>query len=292
MIIDSIIGGLGNQMFQYAAGRALALQRNQPLRLDLSSFEGYRLHHGFMLQNVFDCPTDIATEEEVRNTLGWQYPSVVRRLIARRELAAFRSRGFVVEPHFHYWPEIKYVPHDCYLMGYWQSEKYFKEAASQIRKDFTFKSTLTGMNAELSGHIVNMDSVSLHVRRGDYVSNPKTNANHGVCSLDYYQSAIRYISEYVEAPNFFIFSDDINWAKENLRVDFPCRYIDHNQGSESYNDMQLMSLCQHQIIANSSFSWWGAWLNINPDKIVIAPKNWFANETNIQDLFPQGWVVL
>lgn len=292
MIISHVIGGLGNQMFQYAAGRALALRTGQPLLLDVSGFSENSLHQGFELLNVFDCHAKIASEPEVRSILGWQYPSAIRRIAARPVLAAFRRKGFVVEPHFHYWPGIKEVPRDCYLAGYWQSEKYFPDVAPLIRKDFSFKSPLAGNNLTLAEYIANVNSVSLHVRRGDYVSNLKTNVNHGVCSLDYYRSAIRHVAERVEHPEFFIFSDDIGWVKDNLKMDFPCQYVDHNHGEKSYNDMHLMSLCRHQIIANSSFSWWGAWLNSNPDKTVIAPRNWFANQNNTADLLPQGWVRL
>jgi hypothetical protein len=117
-------------------------------------------------------------------------------------------------------------------------------------------------------------------------------ATHGLCPISYYQNAINYISAQVEQPYFFIFSDDMGWAKENLKMDLPCIYIDHNHGAESYNDMRLMSLCQHHIIANSSFSWWGAWLNASSNKIVIAPKKWFANNNNVKDLLPIDWITL
>ena len=110
--------------------------------------------------------------------------------------------------------------------------------------------------------------------------------------VEYYHAAIQYIAERVEQPDFFIFSDDVAWVKDNLKMKFPCHYVDHNHGAESYNDMRLMSMCQYHIIANSSFSWWGAWLNPSTKKIVIAPKRWFANRTDVRDLFPQGWVTL
>jgi hypothetical protein len=151
---------------------------------------------------------------------------------------------------------------------------------------------LTRQNAELAVQIGQVNAVSLHVRRGDYAKNPKTTATHGLCSLDYYQAAIQYISDQVEQPYFFIFSDDIAWVKKQLKMNFPCRYVDHNHGVESYNDMHLMSICRHCIIANSSFSWWGAWLNPYKDKIVVAPQRWFANDNNVKDLFPPEWVPL
>lgn len=292
MIISKIIGGMGNQMFQYAAGRALSLEYDQPLRLDVSGFANYGLHQGFELQRVFYCQSEIADESEVRNILGWPFSPGIRKQLARKSLALFRSKGFIVEPHYHYWPEIKNVPPNCYLDGYWQSEKYFQDAASVIRVDFTFKTPLANRNAEIVEHIGQQNSVSLHIRRGDYATDSNTNATHGLCSLDYYRNAIQYVAERIKHPFFYIFSDDIAWVKDNLKMNLPCQYIDHNRGAESYNDMRLMSLCRHHIIANSSFSWWGAWLNPRPEKIVIAPQKWFANNNNIKDLFPQGWVTL
>ena len=292
MVISNIIGGLGNQMFQYAAGRAISLERDTSLRLDISGFADYGLHQGFELKRVFGCPAEIASEADVRSILGWQFSPGIRRVMTRSSMAAFRRKGFIVEPYFHYWPRMKKVPRDCYLVGYWQSEKYFQDAASAIRADFTFKSPLANRNAELAEQIGQANAVSLHVRRGDYAKNPKTNATHGLCSLEYYQAAIQYVADRVEQPYFFIFSDDIAWVKDNLKMDMPCQYVDHNQGAESYNDMRLMSLCRHHVIANSSFSWWGAWLNPDPEKIVVAPKKWFANGNNIKDLFSQGWVRL
>ena len=178
------------------------------------------------------------------------------------------------------------------MLGYWQSEKYFVERSETIRSDFTFRIPLDVCNRELVATLDRANTVSLHIRRGDYANNSKTKATHGLCSLDYYQAAVNYVAERVESPRFFVFSDDIAWAKENLKIKFPCQYIGHNQGTNSYIDMQLMSLCKHHIIANSSFSWWGAWLNPNVSKIVIAPSRWFAKPTNVHDLFPPGWVML
>ncbi|CAA9891483.1 Glycosyl transferase family 11 [Candidatus Methylobacter favarea] len=292
MIISQIIGGLGNQMFQYAAARSLSVERNQPLRLNIAEFDGYGLHQGFELERVFNCPAEIATKAEVGSILGWQFFSVIRRVLARPGMAALRRDGFVVEPHFHYWPEINRIPKDCYLVGYWQSERYFEKHASEIRADFAFKLPLSDRNSILSEQISQVNAVSLHVRRGDYAKNSKTRARHGLCSPDYYQRAINYISGQVEQPRFFIFSDDMAWVKTHLKMAFPCYYVDHNRNEESYNDMHLMSLCRHHIIANSSFSWWGAWLNPAPDKIVVAPVKWFADKNNNKDLFPPGWVTL
>jgi hypothetical protein len=292
LIITQLLGGLGNQMFQYAAGRALALRNETALALDISGFESYGLHQGFELQRVFRGPFEVASDSDIRKVLGWQSPAGIRRILARRPFARLFRTRLTVEPHFQYWPGIQSLPRDSYLSGYWQSERYFADAATQIRADFTFRLPLDKENAVLAEQIKQQDSVSLHVRRGDYASNPKTSATHGLCSLEYYQAAIRHVAERVPQPRFYIFSDDIAWVRANLKIKLPCVHVQHNRRAESYNDMRLMSLCRHHIIANSSFSWWGAWLDQGTDKIVVAPQQWFARQTDVRDLFPAGWVTL
>lgn len=292
MIVTHIIGGLGNQMFQYAMGRALSLQNRRALKLDISDFENYKLHQGFELQRLFNAPISIATPSEIRDVLGWQASRFAKPWVMRPTLSGLRRNSFVVEPHFNYWPQISTVPSECYLHGYWQTEKYFERSTFEIREDFTFKFPLKGRNSELAEHMTRGNSVSLHVRRGDYVRNSRTNATHGVCSIEYYQSAIEYILERVKHPILYVFSDDIEWVKQNLRTHLPTEYIDHNQGAASHFDMRLMSLCRHHVIANSSFSWWGAWLNPDPNKIVIAPRKWFAANIDTGDLLPATWTRL
>ncbi len=292
MILAHVIGGLGNQMFQYAMGRALSLENSQPLLLDISDFEGYRLHQGFELQRIFNASIAIAKPSDVQHVLGWQSHPLAKPLLMRPALTGLRSKQFVVEPHFQYWPKVNGIQGDCYLTGYWQSEKYFQKHIDTIRQDFSFKLPLAGKNADSANLINEVNAVSLHVRRGDYVNNSKTNSMHGVCSLDYYQAAIEFILNRVKNPCFFVFSDDITWVKQNLKMTVRCEYIDHNQGPASHFDMQLMSICKHHIIANSSFSWWGAWLNPDPEKIVIAPQKWFSANKNTADLLPPEWTAL
>jgi hypothetical protein len=292
MIISHIIGGLGNQMFQYASGRSRSLELGTRLRLHVADFADYGLHQGFQLGAVFGADFQLASEQEVSAFLGWRAHRLCRRLLARRSAAAFRGAKFVGEPCFDYWPGILETASDCYLAGYWQSEKYFRNSEETIRADFAFKTPLTGRNTETAANIANSNAVSLHVRRGDYAANPRTLAVHGLCSADYYHSAIKFVAGHVESPEFFIFSDDIPWVKQHLSIAHPCHYIEHNKGEDSHNDMRLMSLCRHHIIANSSFSWWGAWLNPTPDKIVVAPRRWFADGCSVKDLIPEGWVSL
>ena len=292
MVISKVIGGLGNQMFQYAIGRAVSLQLQTELKLDVSEFDGYALHQGYELDRVFHLQVPIANRQEVRKLLGWQSYPLVQRIVVR-----FLPHGVVEnmvhEPHFHYWHGVKDLVGNCYLAGYWQSEKYFSEIETQIRQDFSFKTMVDNKNKKMADYIQSINAISLHVRRGDYVNSSKTNAMHGTCSLDYYQMAMDYIIQQVDNPCFIVFSDDIPWVKANLSTSHVCRFVDYNQGENSFRDMQLMGLCQHHIIANSTFSWWGAWLNANKDKIVIAPKYWFAHDKcSTQDLYPSEWMIL
>ena len=276
-------------MFQYAAGRALALSTNQPLLLDLRDFSNYALHSGFELQRVFQIVAKEATNSVVREMLGWKSSALARRLLKRRPFSWLRGKEFVAEPHFQYWPGIVDLRRDCYLYGYWQSERYFFSVSDSIRSEFTFQAPLTGNNKQLSDEIADCQAVSLHVRRGDYVNDRKTSQLMYACSEAYYQAAIDYIAGQVDQPVYFVFSDDIAWCQRNLRLSSPHFWVSHNSGAESYRDMQLMSLCRHHIIANSSFSWWGAWLNSRSDKIVVAPRRWFAKPINTSDLVPREW---
>lgn len=292
MIITNIVGGLGNQMFQYAVGRALSLDYGVPLRLDVGDFSQHSIHQGFELERVFSAPVALAGPEDLHSTLGWQSSRLALRFLARPQVRFLRGNHLIVEPHFQYFSGIKRAPSSCYLKGYWQSERYFSAVADAIRADFTFRLPLSDENRQIAEAIGAVNAVSLHVRRGDYLSNPHTLSVHGVCSLEYYVRAIHHIVERVPEPVFFVFSDDLDWVKDALRIEHPCHYVDHNRGSESYNDMRLMSLCSHHVIANSSFSWWGAWLNPSDSKIVVAPAQWFAKPVDVTDLLPEGWVRL
>jgi hypothetical protein len=288
MVIANLIGGLGNQMFQYAAAKALALLKNTPLSLDTTSFESYTLHQGFELDRIFSGDFRIAHATDTKRVLRWQSSPRIKNILNRSKLSWLRANNLIIEPTFEYWSGIKNSPNECYLMGYWQSERYFEEFSEEIRRDFVFKTDMNAQNIETADLISDRNAISLHVRRGDYVNN----SVYSACSIEYYQAAIEHLSKKIETPEFFIFSDDIEWVKKHLPVNFPHYYVDYNKGAESYNDMRLMSMCKHHIIANSSFSWWGAWLNPKNDKLIVAPKRWFANDTNVQDLFPSDWVKL
>jgi hypothetical protein len=290
MIVSRLIGGLGNQMFQYAAGRALALERNEDFFVDIFDFKNYTLHNGYELDKPFESMPLIADGNLLKRNLGWQFSPLLRKLRLHPSFSKF-TRNNIQEPHFQYWNGLKSTPSPCYISGYWQSEKYFSDFAPTIRSDFRFRPFSSSLNRDLAAKISSVTAVGVHIRRGDYASNPKTTSTHGLCTLEYYRSAIEKISTSVANPYFFFFSDDIPWVRESLSIgDHPHAFISNNQGLASYNDMHLMSLCKHNIIANSSFSWWGAWLNANPSKIVCAPRSWFAApHMKTDDLIPSTW---
>ena len=292
MVVSHILGGIGNQMFQYAAGRSLATTLHNQFLLDLESFNEYSLHNGYELKRVFDVSAEAASSRELYALLGLKGLPLIKKILRRKQFELFRGEHFVVEPHFNFWPDFFSLKPNSYLHGYWQSEKYFKSIESEIRKEFSFKKPLFGENELVANQIARDHAVSLHVRRGDYLTDAKTSSIMNVCDISYYERAVSYITNKISNPVFYIFSDDIDWVKQHISLDYPCVYINHNRGEDSYIDMQLMSICKHHIIANSSFSWWGAWLNPNLEKIVVAPKNWFANNTNANDILPESWIKL
>lgn len=288
-VITRLNGGLGNQLFQYAAGRALAERLDAPLKIDLSEFETYPLRR-FEL-NKFNISAEIATPDEARCFII--NPSRLQRYISRLAITWGLGSGKIAlrETKFNYDALFEKVHHPIYLNGYWQSEKYFKSAESILRSELCLADALDPSSEKILAEIQQSSAISLHIRRGDYVTNPSAAAVHGVCPLDYYYSAIRHITAHVPNPCFFVFSDDPQWAKDNLKISYPVQFVEANGPDRGVEDMWLMKSCDHHIIANSSFSWWAAWLNDSSDKIVIAPRIWFLDKNiNDKDLIPERWV--
>jgi hypothetical protein len=289
MIITHLLGGLGNQMFQYAAGRALAYQLDTELKMDISSFERYNPRQYNLFP--FGIIEHFATSDDISRV---QKPLSVRLM---SPLTLWKKNLFgaipiipVKEKCVDFDPKILELPDNVYLDGYWQSEKYFKDIEGIIRNEFRIKITPDPLNKTIAEQIAQVESVSIHVRRGDYVSNPHTNRVHGVCDQTYFQKAIEKIGTIIDTPHFYVFSDDFRWAKTNITANEPIHFVTHNDASKNYEDLRLMSTCKHHIIANSSFSWWGAWLDPNKNKCIIAPKNWFRNEKfSLEDRFPSEW---
>jgi len=288
MMIVEINGGLGNQMFQYALGRQLSLKNNSILKLDTNIFDNYKLRKYEL--NCLNIIENFASVEEIKRIKDKKskIPGFLRKI-----LKISKYPNLIQEKFYHFDPEILNLSGNLYLSGYWQSEKYFNEISNIIRKEFTIKTELVGQNKEIADRITASEAVSLHIRRGDYVKDVQTKSVHYVDLDEYYKNAINLINEKVNNPHFYIFSDDSEWVKNNYAKNLNCSVVDINSADNGYEDMRLMSLCKHNIMANSSFSWWGAWLNNNPDKIVIAPKKWFnVPERNTKDLLPENWIKL
>ncbi|PZU91914.1 MAG: alpha-1,2-fucosyltransferase [Chelatococcus sp.] len=284
-----LIGGLGNQLFQYAAARALAKRHGAEVKLDLSGFESYGLRRYEL--GAYPIAATVATADELARIGAPPQRSGFLGRLAGRLMP--RPAHHYREPHYRYDPQLARQPLPIFMDGYWQSELYFADAADVLRLELTPKEPLEPANADVADKIRQTKAVSVHVRRGDYVSNAHTNTYHGVCSLDYYRAAIAHIQANVTDAHLFIFSDDHDWTRDNLKFDLPTTYVTANSADRGFRDMQLMSLCKNHVIANSSFSWWGAWLNPSPSKIVVAPARWFAaGDNDTRDLLPEGWVRL
>ena len=293
MIICNIQGGLGNQMFQYAMGLSLALDANQEIKFSVDSLLHYGAHNGFELSRVFNLKIPTANKEDLENILGSLRSQVIlRRILSLKFAHIFRGQKFFAENSKGNYSELLLrLDGDLYLQGYWQSEEYFSKNAEHIRKVFNFPGEMSGKNLELLHQFQECDAVSIHVRRGDYARNPKALKTHGLCSLEYYDSAIHSIQNRVKNPHYYVFTDDADWVAATLLGKYPnMSVINHNTALNSFYDMRLMSVCKHHIIANSSFSWWGAWLNSSNEKIVIAPRQWFVDKRrNAGYLLPSSW---
>jgi hypothetical protein len=285
MIISKIIGGLGNQLFQYAAGRTLAHLNQSEFRLDVSAFDEYKLRD-FELLN-FNIAANFATENEIKGLLPAHNLEKIFQY-----LSPVRKRTYYREKYFHFDKNVLMLGPDVYLKGHFQSEKYFLSAVEIIRKEITLKDAVIRNVADFSKKSRSGNSISVHIRRGDLSKNSVSTEYHGILSAEYYKDAFEVINSKIPNPVFYFFSDDINWVKENLNIPGAI-YVSGEISKNHLEDLYLMSQCKHHIIANSSFSWWGAWLNDNPEKIVIAPKKWFnKGPKDTYDLYPEGWIVI
>ena len=296
MLIINLIGGLGNQMFQYAFGKSLLIHRELPVKYNVTDLLDRTPKEQFTFRDfeldIFNVSVEPASAAEL-NIYKYQPVTLVERISYRLVRKIKKATVFVEKQDYVFDTLVFQTSPNTYFNGYWQNEHYFLPCEEVIRRDFTFKQALTGENERLAAEITETNAISIHVRRGDYVSIALSNQVHGTCSIEYYQQAVQLICQRVANPTLFVFSDEPDWVKANLVFDLPTTYISHNVGANSFEDMRLMSLCKHNIIANSSFSWWGAWLNINPEKIVIAPSQWMQLAgVDSTDLIPKEWIRL
>lgn len=287
MIYVRINGGLGNQLFRYAAGRALAERNRAPLVLDLSWYRVEQTPPRRFVLDKLKVAGRLATWwEKIGLNQARNAPGRIARAIQLLP-TFFPKLRHIKNDRMEFQPEIYNAQGDLYLDTDCQSERYFKNIEPLLREELTLKSP-TIFFSETKKKMEECNSVALHIRRGDYVWNPKV--TNGTMPLSYYEEAADFIASKAHSPTFFVFSDDLSWAKENLKIPYQMEFVTHPTDARDWEELFLMAACKHQIIANSSFSWWGAWLNQNPAKTVCAPKRWFADESkNTRDVVPAEW---
>ena len=279
MIVVKIFGGLGNQLFQYAVGRAVAIHHQVPLKLDLTAYETSKIHNGYRLDQ-FNIEADIATPAEISSLKG------ANNLFCRalRKAGLVKNKTYYAEKQRTIYDLSVFSESERYLYGYWQNETYFFTIREILLKELSPKVPLS-LQAQIHlSRIQNVNAVSIHVRRGDYLNHPEI----GVLDVDYYKKAEEYIMSNVETPVFFVFSNDLDWCKQNFGFIEKPIYIEDTKSE--IDDLMLMSQCQHNIVANSSFSWWAAWLNLNNQKIVLAPKKWRRDDLHNFKNLPDSWL--
>lgn len=285
-ITVNIYGGLGNQMFQYAAGRALSLHYQVPLYLNI---EWFSQKQALQEMRVYQLDLFENITAPIQKRSSFPCSTIIKRI---KQYLLFSHT--TQEPHFSYWPGFFEITPPTILNGYWQCEKYFKNFQKEILHDFTFPA-LPESAKKLSKDIAKVsESVSVHIRRSDYINNHQAQAFHGNLHKDYYNEALQTIKYRCGNTKLFIFSDEPQWVRQNFDC---CGHssviVDLNFPSAPHHDMHLMTLCKHHIIANSSFSWWGAWLG-NNHGLTIAPRKWFAQKTfnEYKDIYCKDWIVL
>lgn len=288
MIAVKLMGGLGNQMFQYAAALKLADLHNTTVVLDISWFNN---RAEIDTPRFFELDQCNVQANNISN--GVRTVRDTNRVFRKLEHLALRRPGLYSQSGSNFDPSFFKLPDNILLQGYFQSEQYFSSIRPQLLKQFTPSYQI---NDEMTQHLKlikkSTNSVSLHVRRGDYVSNKHANSYHGLAGLSYYKAAIKKVESAVHKKlTIFVFSDDLDWCRANLKFTHDVHFVDGAQ--KSFDDLWLMSHCHHNIIANSSYSWWGAWLNQNKSKIIVAPKQWVQDSSvNTADLVPEEWIRL
>ena len=286
-VIVRLLGGMGNQLFQYAMGRALADAKGVELVLD-PRFITRKAHISGLAIELFNIRARFLDTSEYQDYPEWRWKlSRVLRKWIRPSFGFYHEVGFTFDEQLS--SQIRGKRSDTMLSGFWQSHQYFP-VADVLRQDLSLRQAFNTAQQTYAVAMQACNSVALHVRRGDYLNNPKALAKHGVCSLEYYQQAVNEINARIDNPVFYVFSDDPEWVRQNIAVDNAVFVSD--EGFDQEIDLMLIASCQHQIIANSSFSWWGAYLNPNSDKVVVAPTPWFDADISDADMSPPQWLKL
>lgn len=283
MIVIEASGGLGNQMFQYALYKKLE-SMGKDVAMDTSFFRSKQNLRELEI-GVFGVQYRSITDKEAAYIRGYGYQdTIIDKIKYKLKSSKMKTYRDTIE---HFQPEI-FKMDDIYLCGYWQSEKYFKDIRNTILEEFSFPLETRERFKELCKQMQEENSVSIHIRRSDYLTEQNIKVYGNICTEKYYENAIAYMNRQIENPHYYVFTDDLEWTRDYFKGE-KYTIIDDNRGKDSYADMYLMSQCKHNIIANSSFSWWGAWLNKNPDKKVLVPKKWFHNHEK-DEIVCEDWI--
>lgn len=277
-------------MFQYAFGKTYAHKNKCDVLFDRSWFDLEQGEHPRPLRLTrYNVSAQFASKLQVEQCINKRrasrLPGFLRQLFKKKK---YTSNKRLEQCAGFFDPSLMEPSVNCFFEGYFQTDKYFKDIRGKILSDFTLASPLDESNQQMLHAIQNSNAISIHIRRGDYLNLQDT---HPVCSMEYYQTAMKSVARSVDKPHFFIFSDDPNWVKSDFPLAYDKTVVDINNEENGIFDIELMRHCQHNIIANSSFSWWGAWLNENPDKMVVAPKQWFSGKA-ADDILPEEWIKL
>jgi len=293
MIIVNFEGGLGNQMFQYAAGLAVAKNIGSSIKCTLDLLGSHRTKRIYELYDVFGVEISVASSQELSLLLGpMRKNKQVRKVLAKPSAKFLRNKFFISDDHSVFVENLaSHCISGAYLHGYWQSEKYFKGAEQSIQSCFTFPTLGNDNDLRIVNEMSGCYSIGVHVRRGDYLASSQSGSIHNVLPLSYYKSAINRLHTEQPDAKLFVFSDDINWARQHIQpLSTKTVFVNHNQGKTAFRDMQLLALCDAIITANSSFSWWAAWLNSKSHKRIIAPNKWFSQDRmSSENILPPTW---
>ncbi len=289
MIVIRLTGGLGNQLFQYAAAKALAIRNDEVLVLDIGTYfreslPELEVSRDFELYNFIGINDEVTHKVESFNNLSKIFKFIQKNI-------PFKIKRYYKETSYNFNPNFFKLKKNIFLEGAWQSEKYFIEFKDILQENLVLKTNVIERVVDLAEKIKRQESVSVHVRRGDYLRKKIILEWHGVLELDYYQKALEIILKNNSSTKIYYFSDDIEWVENNLLPIYSGTIVSNKLSKNHFEDFHLMSSCKNNIVANSSFSWWAAWLNRNKSKIVIAPQKWFrTNKVDIKDLIPNSWI--
>ena len=291
MIVVKLMGGMGNQMFQYALARSLSIKYGKQISFDLDFLHDRTPRKNFTFRDydldLFNVKANILTSEK---TLKFKkYPTTIFGKIKRKlnPISIIKEKVFTFDESI-----LKIKFKNAYIDGYWQNFQYFDSIKEVIEKDFSLKDSLNPEELKLKDEIMNCNSICLNVRRGDFVTNKAVNKVHGAKDYNYYNDGVTKISKLVKNGIVYVFSDDIKWCTENLKFELPTKFITHKyKGNKFGVYLELMKSCNHFVIPNSTFAWWAAYLARNKEKVVIAPKEWFSDsELDSSEIIPNTWI--